>query len=278
MCKFIKGVYFIVNEESKVNLSLKDLLNLIWKNLSLFIALAVLGGTIGFSLAKWAITPKYTSSFTMYVNGGKDSNDSRSLNLNEINAAQKMVNTYIVILQDNDVLQNVANQLSKEYSKEFLQQYLSYVNTAEGSQISVGSLKKLISLSAVNNTEVLQISAETPNAALSAKICSIISNIAPDVLTQVTKAGSVEVISKPSVATSPSSPKVSRYLLIGFAAGLFIAALIVFLREILDNKLRSSENLTTKYENIALLGVVPNIDSKKRKGGYYGYGKYGYYK
>lgn len=267
-----------MNEESKVNLSLKDLLNLIWKNLSLFIALAVLGGTIGFSLAKWAITPKYTSSFTMYVNGGKDSNDSRSLNLNEINAAQKMVNTYIVILQDNDVLQNVANQLSKEYSKEFLQQYLSYVNTAEGSQISVGSLKKLISLSAVNNTEVLQISAETPNAALSAKICSIISNIAPDVLTQVTKAGSVEVISKPSVATSPSSPKVSRYLLIGFAAGLFIAALIVFLREILDNKLRSSENLTTKYENIALLGVVPNIDSKKRKGGYYGYGKYVYYK
>lgn len=267
-----------MNEESNVSLSLKDLLSLIWKNISLIIALAVLGGTIGFSLAKWVITPKYTSSLTMYVNGSTDSTDSRSLNLNEINAAQKMVNTYIVILQDNDVIQNVANQLSKEYSKGFLQQYVSYVDSAEGSQISVDSLKKFLSLSAINNTEVLKISAKTPNATLSAKICSIISNIAPDILTQVTKAGSVEVISKPTIATSPSSPVVSRYMLIGFISGLFIAALIVFFKEMLNNKLSSTEFLTTKYENITLLGVVPNVDSKKRKGGYYGYGKYGYYK
>ncbi len=260
------------NEET---IDLRDIFKIIKRYSVLLLVTVVVGAVGGFSIAKFIIAPKYTSTATLYVNNTNTAKE-KSINLNDINAAQKMISTYMVILQDEDVLQSVVAKLSSEYSEDFLSQYVPMVQSAGEKKVSAKGLKKLVSMSAVNNTEVLQIDVTTRNAMLSARICNIIVELAPSVLTRVVKAGSVEIISSAKVALGPSSPKVLNYLLIGAAVGLFISAAFIVLREMFDTRVHSSEDIEKKF-NISLLGEVPDFTSKKKSGGYYRYEKYGYY-
>ena len=69
-------------------------------------------------------------------------------------------------------------------------------------------LSGVISMQSVNQTEVLQISAETVSPELSAEICNTLAEVAPSVLQRVVKAGSVEVIGSAKAPQNASSPNV----------------------------------------------------------------------
>ena len=48
------------------------------------------------------------------------------------------------------------------------------------------------------------------------------------------------------------------YVVIGFIAGAALAALIIFLINLFDTRVKSSEELSNKY-NLPILGEVPNL-------------------
>ena len=111
-------------------------------------ASTVAGFLILLMVSLFMLPRKYTSSVSLYVNNLTSVSLTGDVNINDINASQKLVDTYIVILQDDDVLQQVADQLS--------------------TPMTVGELSGVISMQSVNQTEVLQISAETVSPELSA--------------------------------------------------------------------------------------------------------------
>ena len=74
-------------------------------------------------------------------------------------------------------------------------------------------------MAAVNNTEVLKITATTKNAALSAELCNIMADVAPEVLIRVVGAGSVEKIGDAKIYEAAVSPSVTKNTAIGFAGG-----------------------------------------------------------
>ena len=118
-----------------------------WKSL---FAVAILGGVIGFLISSFVLTPKYTSIADLYVTN-KNTVDSSNVNINDINASQKLVDTYIVMLQTNSITDEVLKELKDKNIQE-------------------ATLLSYLKFSSVNKTEVLRITVETESPKLSYSI------------------------------------------------------------------------------------------------------------
>lgn len=208
----------------------------------LVILISVLVGIAVFGLVSAFLLPKiYTSSISLYVNNGTVSVSGSDVNLNDLNASIRLVNTYIVILTDEDILKQAAERM--------------------GGVITSAELRNVIRMNSVNQTEVLQISASTTDPELSAQICNTMAELAPEVLQRVVKAGSVEPISAAQPAAAPWSPNVTKNILLGGAIGLLVSAAACLMVFLLDNRVKGEEDLR-EYIDFPVLGEIPSFLNK----------------
>ena len=222
-------------------ISIMDILAVLRKKWGVLFVSTLLGAT-AFVLVSIFMLPKiYTSSVSLYVNNGKIVANSSDVQLGDINAATRLVDTYIVVLTNESVLEQAAQRV--------------------GESVTPAQLRSAISMNSVNQTEVLQISAKTTDPELSAKICNVMSEIAPEALQRVVKAGSVETLGAAKPATSPSSPNVSRNGAVGGVMGLLLSAIICLLVSFLDTRIKGEEDLK-EYVDLPVLGEIPSFESK----------------
>ena len=73
-------------------------------------------------------------------------------------------------------------------------------------------------------------------------------------------AGGLELLAEAQVPTSPSSPDHRKDLLVGLAAALVLAAAVAFVREQLDDSLRTKEELE-RQSGLPVLGIIPRVES-----------------
>lgn len=229
---------------------------------AVFIICCALAGMIAFgAVSYYLIAPKYTSSVSMYVNNtngsGAGAGVTNGININDINASQKLVDTYIVILRNNEVMNAVAEQLEKEFTSAQFQEYI------DAEKPTAGVLRSLVSMSSVNETEVMEIKAVTKNAKFSAAICNTIAEIAPETLKRVVKAGSVETIGTAEPAGAQSSPNVIKNAVFGLLAGLALSVAFVLLRAMLDTTIKGEEDLKSRT-GLTVLGEIPDVQYKSK--------------
>lgn len=251
--------------QEAIEVDIKELLLVLLRNLKWIFLCMVLGGAGAYCATWLLVTPEYSSSVSLYVNNNNQGEIAAAMNINDINASQKLVNTYIVILQDDEVMERVAGRLTEEFDRSSLENSLS---------LEPKELRKVIRMSAVNNTEVLRIEAQTPNAALSARICTLMTEIAPEILQRVVKAGSVEVIGEARAAESPSYPNFRVNCALGAFAGLLLSAVLILLNSVMDNSIKDEEDLKNRFD-VPVLGEIPDFETSSNKEG--AYEEYGYH-
>ena len=111
--------------EETMEFSIKDILGIIKKNL-VFILIISLSFSIGsFFITKFFIQKTYTSSVKLYVETTYD-NSSASDNLNLYNYAEKLVATYLQMLDTNSFYTSVSKQLNGEYDSTELNEMISF--------------------------------------------------------------------------------------------------------------------------------------------------------
>ena len=226
-----------------------ELISILLKRIWIIILATLLGAAATFGFFKFLVASSYTAQTLLYVNNNNQSGMS-NVNLNDINASQKLVNTYIVILQNDKIIERVAQQCDLEYDE-------------------LKDVSRMIVMKSVNNTEVFSIQVTSKDPVLSAKMANTMAELAPSEIIRVVKAGSVEVISLAEPPAKPSGPNSARNGIIGGLLGLILASGCVLLFEMLDVTVKGEEDLTSRY-NIAVLGEIPDFYSVP-KGGYKSY-------
>lgn len=259
-------------------ISLQDILNIVLGRIKMIILLTVLLGAAGYCVAKFVKPPMYTSSIKIYVTGSNLENrdNQTGLSLQEQQAAKNLAATCIVILDDVSVYEAISDKLIEDYAVEDLANYFSVresIDPVTGESklyIPTGQIKRLINITAINNTEVLQVTCTTQVPKFSADICMYISELAPSLITRTVRAGSVETVSEARVPTAPSGPSVTRYTALGAFAGMALAVFIAFVLSFLDNTVSSGEDIKERF-NVPVLAEIPDIFMDEKGGS----GKYG---
>lgn len=263
-------------EEKEI--SLQDLLNIVLGRIRMIILLTVIFGAAGYCAAKFVMTPKYTSSIKIYVTGSNLENrdNETGLSVQEQQAAKNLAATCIVILDDVSVYEAISDKLLEDYAVDDLANYFSVresIDPITGESklyIPTGQIKKLINITAINNTEVLQVTCTTEVPKFSADICMYISELAPALITRTVRAGSVETVSEARVPSAPSGPNVKKFTALGAFAGMALAVFIAFILSLLDNTVSTGEDIKERF-NIPVLAEIPDIFMDEKGGS----GKYG---
>lgn len=226
-------------------LDLKELFYLCRKRWKWIIGCTAAGFLALFVFSTFVLPKKYTSSVDLYVTS-KIVEQGGSVDLNSINASQKLVNAYIAVLQNENILEQVTQQLSEP--------------------VKVGELRKMLSMKSVNGTEVLKISAETTDPEFSAEICNTIASIAPDELKRVVKVGSVEIVGPAKPNYDKTSPNRTILCAFGLALGLGLSLVIVLIQYLTDNTVKGEDDLKQKLD-VPVLGEIPSFDPNPKGGG-----------
>lgn len=228
-----------MDNEKEISIDLGKLFTMLKKRIVyILLATLILAVTAG-CLTEFLIEPKYTTSCTMYVYSNTDRvSTNSSIGSSELTASQQLVNTYIVVLESDYVLENVIKDLNLE--------------------MTTSQLKNMISCSQINETEIFRVSVTSTDAALAADVANTIAKIAPDAIVQTIKAGGVSVIDYAKVPSSPSSPNLIKNVIIGALVGFVLSFAIFFITELFDTTIRTDKDLEREF-NIPILGDIPRL-------------------
>lgn len=250
-------------------ITIKDVINILLSRIKLIILITVLCTAGAFCFAKFVMPLEYTSSVKIYVKNSTANSDNVGINYSDLTAAKSLAETYIVILDDNVVYEYAAERLIEDYDIDDLKGYFNVRQDEEKNYyIRPQEIKSLVSMSAVNNTEVIQITCTSEVPGFSADICTYISEFAPDHLKRVTQAGSVEPVSDAEVPAFPSGPNVKLITLLGFIAGLVVSVILVFIMNTFDNAVAGGEDIKARFD-IPVLAEIPDIYMDEKGAGKY---------
>ncbi len=242
--------------------TIKSIFQLLVSKLWLILTMMIVGGGAMFCVSKFMMPLKYQSYTSMYVKNSNETIITDGVNLNDLNASKSLLDTYIAVLQDDAVIEVIGDELLKKHTADELDAIFS-VNK-EKNKISVESIRSCLTMAAVNETEVLKVTAITKDADISAELCNIIADIAPDFLIRVVGAGSVEAIGEAKPDYDPVSPNVMKFTILGILAGMLIAVIIIFVLDFIDNTVKDSDELSQKYEK-AIIGEIPSFSGSRKK-------------
>lgn len=229
------------NEKNEV-IDLTEILSAVRQHLLELIFVTLAAALVGFMASKFLMTPKYDSSALMIVNTRQDVN--ANVTSDQINSATKLVSTYSIIIKSDTVLQQVIDNL--------------------GLNLTYAQLNKRVTVAAVDDTQVMKITVQSDSPEWARQVCEQIITVAPDVIKEAVEAGSVKVISNPSLATEPVSPNIMKNTMLAAAVGFVLVIGIIVLQVLLDNKINTEEDVT-KYLDMTVLGVIPQYDQGGKK-------------
>lgn len=239
-------------ENRNNELDLISLLRLMWSNKITISVLALLFGVLFFCYSYYFTDYTYTASGVLYVSSRSESatqDEDTTISKTDIDTAKTLSATYIEILQTRDFLESVS-ELTK-------------------SKTNWKKISNMLSVSIVNDTELIDISVTTNDPDLSFDIAESVISAAPTKLLSIYEAGKVNVVNKVHYPDVPNSKRTSVTTVIGFLLGFIIGTGGAFIRSLFDNKISNSTEIVNKYD-VSILGELSNTDpsgkSKKRKG------------
>ncbi|NCC08000.1 MAG: capsular biosynthesis protein [Clostridia bacterium] len=224
-------------EQNYETIDLCELFFIIKNNIVAIIAVTVLFAVAGGMVTMFMITPMYEASATMIVNTRQD--QTANVTNDQINSAKNLVDTYAIIIKSDTVLSSVISDLNLD--------------------MTYSQLSSSVTVSAVDSTQVMQVSVQNADPALAKSIVAEITAIAPEIILDKVEAGSVKVISEARAGDKPVSPSLTKNVAIAALLGLVLSVGFVLLREMLNNTFKSDEDIQ-KNLGIPVLGVIPRVE------------------
>lgn len=225
-------------------ISIIDLLNMIFSNWVLVAVLAVVMGISSFVYSKFAVEPTYVAKGTLYVTIDNNYSVQSNVNINDIMAAQELTNTYITILSSNTFFKTVSAESGLDYTYK--------------------DLKSMVGYGAQDESEIIQISVTSYSPEDSAVIANTILTNAQSEISRIVVGGSAKIIDYPEIPAGPSSPNIPKNCLVAILLGAIIGCAINFIKAYFDDSIRNVASLVEKF-NIPVLAEIPIYDQATAK-------------
>lgn len=218
-----------------------SMLKVLWRRKFLIFFVSLLTALVGLLVSLFLLTPEYTSTTRIYV-VSREQGENPGLTNQDLQAGTYLVKDYKEIILSQDVLNQVVSDLKLG-------------GTAK-------DLAEKIDVEVPTDTRIVSISVEDESAKEASRIANAVREVAAQKIIAVTRVSDVTTLEEAQPATSPSSPNIRRNTLLGFGAGFVLMIVIIFLTELLDDRIKKPEDIESTM-GLTLLGVVPDLGKIK---------------
>ena len=213
-----------------------DLIQIFWKHKLIIAAFMIVCAFVMLLKTAYFTSDKYSSSGILYVSNRKEEpNENGAILKSDIDTARVLSTTYIEILKTSYFLEEVGAAVSPDYTWH--------------------DISKMISITTINDTELLKIATTAPSANEAYYVTKSILEKAPEKLKSIYKKGEVEVVDPPRYPLTPNDKNIARNAFLGAIIGIIIGALVTFIINFFDTKVRKGEDAAKRY-NVSVLGEI----------------------
>lgn len=227
----------------EVEIDLWVLLEAVRRHLAVIILAAAAAAVSAYLITLLFITPTYDSRTKIYVLNKQDSNAS-TVTYSDLQSSTQLTKDYMELVKTRPVLEEVISSLDLD---------MTYEDLAEKISVSTATDGRIISITATD---------EKP---LQAK--NIADSVRNSVSAQIMKVMDVEAVNVVEEANLPerkARPGNMKNAAIGGLLGLFLALAVVCARAVLDDRIKTEEDVE-KYLQLSVLASIPLEDHEKKK-------------
>lgn len=234
-------------EDNEISIDLLELISVLLKKIHIIMIVGIVFAVIAFVGTKSFITPKYTSTTKMYVLSKQT--EGAMVTYAELQTGAQLTKDYMELVKSRPVLEKVIKNLNLD--------------------MSVETLKGCISVATPEDTRILTVSVVNTDPEMAKKIADEIREAVGVQITQIMDVDSVNTVEEGNLPIAPSSPNVTKNALMGGFLGFALTAGIILLRFMLDDTIKTAEDVE-KYLGLSVLASVPvqpGVKSTKKKRG-----------
>lgn len=235
-------------------LDLKELFEIFWNKKVQIILIVLIFAVIGLIYTMTFVTPEYTAATTLVLassNKGVDqttgSTTTNSITTSDITLNSNLVSTYSELVKSKNVLRQVISNLNINISEE--------------------NLRNNVSVTAVKDTELIEITVTTQNPEYSSKIANEIAKVFTEKVGEIYNINNVHVVDEAEVPNAPSNINYKKDVVIFAFIGLVISIIYVLIANMLDTTIKTADDIE-KIFKLPVLASIPvyETDAQKKKG------------
>ncbi|WP_243426208.1 YveK family protein [Mordavella massiliensis] len=228
-------------ENEEITIDLTELFLALWSKIHLIILAGILVAFVSFIGTKLFITPMYTSTTSMYVL--TRTGDSAGVTYNDLQTGTQLTQDYMELVKSRPVLEQVIAVLNLDMTTGELSQAVTTENTA--------------------NTRILTVSVRNEDPKTAKEIADALRESVSIQITEIMEADAVNTIEEANLPEEPSSPSLMRNIAIGGILGILLAAGVVVLIYILDDTVKTPDDVE-HYLGLNVLTSIPIEEGTKK--------------
>lgn len=229
-------------------LDLRELFEMFWNKKIKIILIVAIFAVIGVIYSIGFVVPEYTA-FTKLVLAGQSSdatgNTTEAITTTDLTINSKLVGTYSELVTSNDVVRQVI--------------------TNTGINISEEALKSSIEVSSVEDTDVIKISVTNQNPTYATKLTNETAKAFMEKVAEIYNINNVHVVDEAEEPQSPSNVNHLKDVVIFTFIGVVIAVGYVLIANMLDNTIKTREEVERLYKVPVIAEIPLNITEKGGK-------------
>lgn len=215
-------------------IDLKELFTFVKSKIGVLIIITTGVCLIGCIYGLFIQKPMYKSYTTVILSGNEGTFNQTDVTLNK-----NLVDTYAEIVKSRRVLGQVIEELKLD--------------------LSYGELHNKISVTALNNTEIIKITVNDLNPIEAKNIANVTANYFTKEVSDLYNLNNVDILDEAIEETNPYNINVPKQIIIYFMLGFVLASSVLFLIYYFDRTIKSVEQVEQKIK-LPILGSVQELN------------------
>lgn len=229
-------------KDDVIEIDLEEIFGLILHRLWLILLCGAIGAVLAFLVSAFLIAPKYESTTGIYVMSRQDGN---KLSYSDTQLSTQLTKDYEELISSRYVLETVIDRCGLEEEYERLLDRVTIQNASD--------------------TRIIYITVKDTDPERAQYIANSIREVASEHIKVVTDVEAVNVVDQANLPKQPSEPSVPKWTILGALAGLLLCAAIVIIRHLLDDTIKTSEDVT-RYLDWSTLALIPLMEEDAQDG------------
>lgn len=220
-------------EDDEVEIDLMELFYALKKRILVILTAIVLGAVVFGAYTKLLVTPMYSATSTMLVL----TKETTLSSLADLQIGSQLTQDYSMLLTTRTVLQDVVENLDLDMTYK--------------------ELEECITIEYPSDTRIMQITVEYPDSEMAKTIVDEVASVGSDFIGDQMEVVPPKIVEKGEASEKPTSPSMMKNVAIGGLAGLILSAGIIILMTIMDDTVKSEDDVE-RYLGLSTLASIPD--------------------
>lgn len=223
-------------------LDLKELFFMFWNKKLEIILITLMFVAVGIGYSYFFVKPEYTSTTSLVLAQSSSSGQTGdgAISATDLTMNSKLVSTYSELIKRKAILGQVCENLNIPDS-------------------NIQELRGKIKVNSAKDTEIIEISVTNKDPNIAAAIANEIAKVFGEKIVEIYNISNVYLLDRAEANAVPSNINHMKDVVIFAFIGLVIAAVYVLIANMLDNTIKTEQDVEATTE-LLVLSSIPNYD------------------